>query len=81
MADIEDIGIAVIIVLRVAAFIVGIAMLVSGIAEFGSIGSDITIGLSAGGLAVIKVFVGLVLMLAGIAPEIIAVTINWIIKT
>lgn len=81
MTNIEDVGIAVIIVLRIVAFIVGVGLLISGIADFGTIGSDITIGLSVGGFAVVKVTVGLVLMLAAIDPEIIAVTIKWIIST
>jgi hypothetical protein len=64
----------------VAAFIIGVALLVSGFADFGGLGSsDILIGLSAGPIAIVKIVVGVILILAGIEPNIIAVIIQWVI--
>ena len=54
MTDVDEVGAAAMIILRVVAFIVGVALLISGIVDFGSIGSDITIGLSMEGLRLLK---------------------------
>jgi ABC-type transporter Mla maintaining outer membrane lipid asymmetry permease subunit MlaE len=54
LTDVDEVGAAAMIILRVVAFIVGVALLISGIVDFGSIGSDITIGLSMEGLRLLK---------------------------
>jgi len=68
--------------LRVAAFIIGVALLISGLADFGGLGSsDILIVLSSGPIAIIKIVVGVILTLATIEPNIIAVIIQWVIRS
>lgn len=82
MADMEDVGSAIVIGLRVAAFIIGIALLISGFADFGGLGhSDIFAGLSSGPIAIIKIVVGVILILAAIEPNIISVIIRWVVRS
>jgi hypothetical protein len=53
----------------VAAFIIGVALLISGLADFGGLGSsDILIVLSCP-IAIIKIVVGVILTLATIEPN------------
>lgn len=67
---------------RIIAFIIGVALLISGFADLGGIGgSDFLAGLSTGPIAIVKIIVGLILMLAGIEPRIIAVIVHWIIRS
>jgi hypothetical protein len=82
LSDAEDVVAAIIMSFRVIAFFVGLYFLLSGFADFGAIGgSDILSALSLGPLAMLKIPVGLVLILAGIEPQIIAVAIQWIITS
>ena len=82
MTDIEDVGTAVVISFRIGAFIIGVALLVSGFADFGVLGSsNILAGLSSGPIAIAKIVVGVILMLAAIEPGIIAVIIQWIVRS
>ena len=81
LSDAENVIAGIIMLFRGIAFFVGLVLL-SGFADFGAIGgSDILSALSLGPLAMLKIPVGLVLILAGIEPQIIAVVIQWIIRS
>ena len=82
MTDVEDVGDVILIGFRVIIFIVGTALLISDFADFGGLGnSDILAELSSGPLAIVKIFVGVILTLAAIEPGMIAVIIQWVIKS
>ena len=82
MTDIEEIGTAILVFLRICSFIVGVALLVSGFADFGSLAnSDFMLALSSGPTAIVKIVVGVILMILAIAPGTIAVIIQWIVNT
>ncbi len=82
MTDIEEVGTAILILLRILAFIIGVALLVSGFADFGGLGnSDFVLALSSGPIALVKIVVGVILMILAVAPGAIAVIIQWIVKT
>jgi len=77
----ED-GEAIVLAFRLVVFIVGVALLLSGLADFGRIGSnDVLTLLSLGPKSVLEVIVGLILTLTAINPEIIKVIIQWIIRS
>ena len=79
--DIEEIGIAIVIALRLFAAIFGFILLLSGFADFGVISTgDALSALSLGPVAMLKIPVGLILVLAGIEPRIINVFIHWMIS-
>jgi hypothetical protein len=82
LTDIEDVGTAILIFLRFLAFVIGVALLFSGFADFGTFGSgDFVVALSSGPIGLIKVVVGVILMLLAIAPGAIGVVIQWLVKT
>jgi hypothetical protein len=82
LTDIEEIGTAILVFLRVLAFIIGVALLVSGFADFGGLGnSDFVVALSSGPIAFVKIVVGVILIILAIVPAAIGVIIQWIIKT
>lgn len=82
MTDIEEIGTGILISLRVLAFVIGVAFLISGFADFGSVGSsDVLLALSSGPIATVKIVVGIVLMILAIAPAALSVIIQWFVKT
>lgn len=80
MADIEDVGTTIIVILRLFAFIIGVAFLASGFADFGGLGSDVLMAFSLGTAAIVKIVVGLILMILAIEPEAIGVIIQWIVR-
>jgi hypothetical protein len=69
------------VILRVLAFIIGIALLVSGFADFGGLGRDVLAAFSLGPIAVVKIIVGVILMILAIAPSAVGVIIHWIVRT
>jgi hypothetical protein len=76
-----DAGATVILGMRFIAFAVGLILLASGFAQLGVLGSsDIAAQLSAGPNGLLKVFVGIVLIVAGIYPEAISVALTWIFR-
>ena len=82
MNDIDDIGTAIVIILRFFAFVIGVVLLATGLADFGSLGSsNLVLAFSAGPNAIIKIVVGVILMILAIAPSAIGVIIQWIVKT
>jgi hypothetical protein len=82
LTDIEDVGTAILLFLRFLAFIIGIALLFSGFADFGTFGnSDFVVALSSGPIGLIKIVVGVILMILAIAPGAVAVIIQWLVKT
>ena len=82
MTEIEDVGSAIVISFRIVAFIIGVALLISGFADFGGLGSsNILIGLSSGPIALVKIAVGVILTLAAIEPSVIAVIIQWVVRS
>jgi hypothetical protein len=79
--SIEEIGTAIVVLLRVVAFVFGAVILVAGLVNVGAIGgNDFLSALTLGPLGMLEIPVGLVLMLAGIEPRIIAVAISWVIR-
>jgi len=68
-------------VLRIIAFIIGVLLLISGFADFAGIGgSDIVAAFSRGPIALVKIFVGLVLIILAINPDAISVFLGWTLR-
>lgn len=81
MADIEDVGTAILVILRLFAFIIGVAFLASGFADFGGLGSDVLLAFFSGPVAIVKIVVGLTLMILAIEPAAIDVIVQWIVRS
>jgi hypothetical protein len=79
--SIDEVGMAMVITLRAIAFVIGLIILIVGLSNIGAIGgSNILSAFTVVPLGILEVPVGLVLMLAGIEPRIIAVVISWVIR-
>ena len=73
---------AAVLAMRVIAFCIGVALLVSGIIDLASATQQqVFLGISTGAIGFVKVLVGLILIALGIEPEIIGIFIQWIIRT
>lgn len=81
MTDIEDVGTAVLVGLRLGAFIIGVALLISGFADLGGLSSNMLAALSSGPIAIVKIVVGVILVIAAIEPAAITVIIHWIVRS
>lgn len=82
LTDVEEVVTAVILFLRIFAFFFGFGFLLSDFANIGAIGGgNILSALSPGPLGMLEIPSGLILVLAGIEPQIIAVAIQWVIRS
>jgi len=68
-------------VLRIVAFIVGLALLFSGFIDLGSLPRlEVVTAMSTGGTALLKIILGAFLMALSIGPELVGMIITGIIK-
>ena len=72
---------AVILAMRVIAFCIGAALLISGVIDLANATQQqIFPSISTGATGFVKTLVGLILMALGIEPGILRIIIEWIIR-